>query len=226
MDRLTDAVLALEPKPRERRWVSLSFAISDAVWSIGANYDSVVVPLVRKVAGEFGVAQPSVPDSAPRTSDPVPLDVFRRRFDTDSLTAVANKQRTSTSGGILKSQAVLQYVDIFLSAGVRTIDDAHELMGETSRFKGVDSALRSVAGEGGHGIRRGYLWMLVGDGDRIKPDRMVLRWFRRQGFDVDAGEAASLVHQVVARINAVPGQRATNAWEVDHAMWEAGRAKE
>ena len=47
-DRLVDAVVALDPPPRERRWVSLSLCIVDAVWSIGANYDNVVVPFVRQ----------------------------------------------------------------------------------------------------------------------------------------------------------------------------------
>lgn len=223
--RLTDAVVALDPKPRERRWVSLSFAITDAVWSIGANYDTTVVPLVRKVAAEFGVTEPSVADTTPWSADPVPLNVFRDRFDLDSLTSATNRQRTSTSGGILKAEAVLEHVAAFLAEGVQTIDDARELMGDKLRFKGLDNTLRSIRGEGGHGIRRGYLWMLIGDSDRIKPDRMVLRWFRRHEVEVDAGAAAEIVHRLVDRINAIPGRRPTNAWEVDHALWEAGRVK-
>ena len=42
LDRLTAAVLALNPRSRERCWVSLSFAIVDAVWSIGATYATTV----------------------------------------------------------------------------------------------------------------------------------------------------------------------------------------
>lgn len=40
-DELVNAAFALDPQPRERRWVSLSLCIADAVWSIGAHYDNV-----------------------------------------------------------------------------------------------------------------------------------------------------------------------------------------
>ncbi|MCZ4077026.1 hypothetical protein O1W68_03640 [Rhodococcus sp. H36-A4] len=227
MDRLTTAVVALDPKPRERRWVSLSFAITDAVWSIGAGYASTVVPLVYRVALQFDVTEPSVAASTPSSEDPVPLRMFADRFDVASLLESANKQRTSTgAGGILKAKAVLEHVEIFRAEGIETLDDARQLLEDKSRFERVDSALRSVAGEGSHGVRRGYLWMLIGDDHRIKPDRMVLRWFRRQGVDIAVCDAAALVHELVARINRIPGRAApTTAWELDHAMWNAGRQR-
>lgn len=224
LDRLTAAVLALDPRPRERRWVSLTFAIVDAVWSIGANYSTTVVPLVTRVAADFGITEASVPNSAPPTPDPVPLEVFAERFDVESLTACTNRQQTSTSGGTSKAQAVLDHVDIFRAAGIRTLDDARAIMSDGPAFDGLDTALQAVAGEGGHGVRRGYLWMLIGDDDRIKPDRMVLRWFRSHGVTASPVSAAAIVRELVARINDMPGDRRTTAWEVDHALWEAGRA--
>lgn len=223
LDRLTAAVLALDPRPRQRRWVSLSFAIVDAVWSIGANYFTTVVPLVARVAADFGSAEPSVPNWEPPMADPVPLDVFAERFDIESLTALTNRQKTSTRGGTSKAQAVLDHVDIFLAEGIRTLDDARTVMTDARAFDRVDTALQAVTGEGGHGVRRGYLWMLIGDDDRIKPDRMVLRWFRSQGVTVSPISAAAVVHELVARINDMPGERRTTAWEVDHVLWEAGR---
>ena len=130
---------------------------------------------------------------------------------------------TSTRGGVRKAQAVLDHVEIFRSEGILTIDDARAVMGDEDAFERLNSALRGVAGEGGHGVRRGYLWMLIGDEDRIKPDRMVLRWFRSQGVTVSPKQAAAIVHDVVARINRKAGERRTTAWEVDHLLWEAGR---
>lgn len=65
--------------------------------------------------------------------------------------------------------------------------------------------------------------MLSGDDDRIKPDRIVLRWFRSQGVAASPLQAAAIVHDVVVQINDMPGGRRTTAWEVDHLLWEAGR---
>ncbi|WP_206511547.1 hypothetical protein [Rhodococcus sp. KRD197] len=36
--------------------------------------------------------------------------------------------------------------------------------------------------------------------------------------------ATAIVHEIVARINDIPGGRRTTAWEVDHALRRAGRA--
>ncbi|WP_230591955.1 hypothetical protein [Rhodococcoides fascians] len=224
LERLTAAVLALNPRPREWRWVSLSFAIVDAVWSIGATYATTVVPLVSRVAADFGVSQPSVPNSSPPTPDPVPLEDFRTRFDVDSLTARTNRQRTSTRGGTSKAHAVLDHVEIFRAAGVDTLDQARAIMSDGPAFERLDTALQAVPGEGGHGVRRGYLWMLIGDDDRIKPDRMVLRWLRHHGVTASPVTAAAIVHEIVARINDILGERRTTAWEVDHVLWQAGRA--
>lgn len=67
---LVDAVAVIDPQPRKQRWVSLCLCIVDAVWSIGAHYDNVVVPLVRNLAKELGVDQPTVPMSRPIDADP------------------------------------------------------------------------------------------------------------------------------------------------------------
>lgn len=223
LDRLTAAVLELNPRPRERRWVSLSFAIVDAVWSIGATYATTVVPLVSRVAADFGVTHASVPNSSPPTPDPVPLEAFRSRFDVESLTARTNRQRTSTRGGTSKAHAVLDHVDIFRTAGIDTLGQARAIMTDTPAFERLDIALKAVPGEGAHGVRRGYLWMLIGDDDRIKPDRMVLRWLRHHGVSASPASATAIVHELVARINDIPGERRITAWEIDHALWQAGR---
>jgi len=222
--KLADAVAALNPQPRERRWTSLSFCIVDAVWSIGAHYDNVIVPLVRKkFAAEFGVTQPTVPAREPMPADPLPLSKLDD-LTVDSLTDMTNRQRTSTRGGILKAEAVLLHVAVFREHNVETMQDALGLFSDTERFAQVDDALRSIPGEGGYGVRRSYLWMLIGQDDLIKPDRMVLRWLGRQGVKADPSGArgiiAALVPLLCARL-----ERKVTAWEIDHALWLVGRKK-
>lgn len=224
LTKLTDAVAALNPQPRERRWASLSFCIVDAVWSIGAHYDNVVVPLVRKkFAAEFGVTQPTVPAREPMPADPLPLSKLDD-LTVDSLTDMTNRQRTSTRGGILKAEAVLLHIAVFREHNVETMQDALGLFSDTERFAQVDDALRSIPGEGGYGVRRDYVWMLIGQDDLIKPDRMVLRWLGRQGVKTDPAGARDIITAIVPLVSARLNRTVT-AWEIDHALWLAGRQK-
>jgi hypothetical protein len=219
---LADAVVALKSQPRERRWVSLSLCIIDAVWSIGASYDSVVVPLVRNVAGKLGVDRPTIPATDPIGDDPLPVTRLTE-LGIEGLTELANRQRTSTRGGILKSDAVLRHARIFADHGVATMADAIAVLSDTARFDALDAALRSIPGEGTAGVRRGYLWMLIGQDDLIKPDRMVQRWLVHHGVAVDPSGARHIVAQLVPALGLRLG-REVSAWEIDHAMWNAGRA--
>ena len=124
LDRITAAVRDLHPQPRQRRWVSLTFCILDAVYSIGARYGTVVVPLVWRVATDFGVAEPSVPREIEDRPDPVPLGELLGRYrDEADLLQANNKQRTSTRAGILKADAVLHYARILHDHGVRTLQE-------------------------------------------------------------------------------------------------------
>ncbi len=103
LDKLLALAAVLPLQPRRQRWRSLTYCIVDAVWSIGAHYDNVVVPLVRAVAHQHD------PGGDPLTSavgslppDPAPLPAFRGRFgDPDDLVAVTNRQRTATRNGAL-----------------------------------------------------------------------------------------------------------------------------
>lgn len=220
-DELIEAVVALEPQPRERRWVSLSLCIADAVWSIGAHYDNVVVPLVRKIAAELSVDQPTISMSEPLGTDPLPLTRLAG-LTVDELIPLTNRQNTSTRGGIRKADAVLRHIEAFRAHGVSNLADAIELFGDEARFAAVNSDLRKIPGEGAHAVRRDYLWMLIGQDDLIKPDRMVLRWFKHHGVIVDPPGARDLITALVPAVSARL-QRPVTAWEIDHALWNAGR---
>lgn len=220
-DELVEAVAALDPQPRKRRWVSLSLCIADAVWSIGAHYDNVVVPLVRKLAAEFGVEHPTIPMSEPLSVDPLPLARLAD-LTVDELIPLSNWQNTSTRGGIRKADAVLRHIAAFRAHGVSDLADAIALFGDEQRFVAVNTDLRRIPGEGIHAVRRDYLWMLIGQDDLIKPDRMVLRWFKHHGVIVDPPGARDLIAALVPAVSARL-QRPVTAWEIDHALWNAGR---
>lgn len=220
-DVLVKAVVALDPLPRERRWVSLSLCIADAVWSIGAHYDNVVVPLVRRLATKFGVEQPTIAMSERLGTDPLPLAELAD-LSVEELISLTNRQNTSTRGGIRKADAVIRHIHAFRSHGVEDLGDAIALFGDEKRFAAVNADLRKIPGEGAHAVRRNYLWMLIGQDDLIKPDRMVLRWFRHHGVTVDPVGARDLIAALVPAVS-TGLERPVTAWEIDHALWNAGR---
>ncbi len=200
MARLVAAVRELDPpKPRERRWVSVSFCVLDAVYSIGAHYDNHVVPVVERVAADFEVQSPSVQMSVPETADPVPLDVFLDRYTSVEalLDTTKNRQNTSTRGGIRKADAALRYATVLHEHGVLTLNDARRLLTDTVRLDAVEAALRQVPGEGSAGVRRGYLWMLIGGPghSQTRSDGVAVACSPRRGDDTGFCASASTEHR-------------------------------
>ena len=115
------------------------------MWRIGANYDRVVVPLVRDLAAKLGVEQPTVSAQAPVGADPLPVTRLAE-VNLDVLTGLTNRQRTSTRHGILKADAVLRHAHVFVEHGVTTLPDAFELFTNEDRCLAVDAALSSIPG--------------------------------------------------------------------------------
>jgi hypothetical protein len=222
VSEIGDAVAALNPQPHGKRWSSLSYCVLDAVWSLNTRYYSVVVPLVERVAASFGDTKPT---AHVLQADPVPLPKLLARYgDAKALKKDTNAQVTSPRGGILRSEAVLRYARILVEHEVPDLAAAQDLLtGPDAIWEIVDDALSVVPGDGRFGIRRGYLWMLCGNDDLIKPDRMVLRWLSRFGPGIGADEARRLLAEVAAELTDRLG-RSVTPWMIDHAIWLDERA--
>ncbi|MFI5494875.1 hypothetical protein [Actinoplanes sp. NPDC051859] len=222
---LLDAIEALDPQPRSGRWASLSYCILDAVWSIGARYDAVVVPLVRRISELAGDTTPLIPPGSPPPDDPMRLERFLARYpDTMALQAITNAQRTSTRAGIAKADAALRFARVFAEQGINDLSSAATLVVDGSSVRSqIDHALAAVPGAGRAGIRLSYLWMLVGDDDAIKPDRMVLRWLARHAAPVSPVQARVMLHDAASALSKRL-HRPVTPWMVDHAIWRTERA--
>ncbi|MBY0287278.1 MAG: hypothetical protein K2X52_09020 [Mycobacteriaceae bacterium] len=195
------------------------------MWSINLGYEKHVLPAVYAVAADLGIRHPVVPITEP-IDDRAPLSAFIERYHTvEQLVASTSRHRTSTRSGILKADAALLYAKA-IRTSADTLDEALRLLEDTEQLDAVNAVLSNIPGEGQDEVRRGYLWMLVGDNDSIKPDRMVLRWFEHHGVpEMNPVKAKQLVRDIVPNINArndSPRQNYT-AWEVDKALWEAGK---
>ncbi|GAA3513966.1 hypothetical protein [Georgenia daeguensis] len=220
IDSLTADIRALEPQPRTVGWTSLTYCVLDAVWSIGSDYDDVVTPLVRNVALTLTDQIPVAPLAEVPTADAVPLTTFLAHYpDTDALLAQTNRQRTSTRSGILKAEAARRFAQVLVDHNVTTLNIAQGIASGGDIYDAVNVSLAEVPGEGQYGIRRSYFWMLVGDDQGVKPDRMVMRWLRRRGFTGEPGSALSLIRQVAKNLS--DASRTYTPWEIDHAIWLA-----
>jgi hypothetical protein len=217
LDRAARAELTITP--REKRWTHLSLCVVDAVFSINAKYSAVVQVCYRYAlhASLPGALLATAGASAVvGTAKEQRLDAFVHdvrmvgveRFATN---VIGNRQRTSTRGGVLKAEAALSYAMVLVKHNVQTIGDAAALLGDDARVDGVEAELAAVRGHGS-GARLNYLWMLAGDDQHMKPDRMVLRWIARHLRPVHVAEARELVVATAARLGCTP-------WELDHAIW-------
>lgn len=225
VNMIVEAAREFRIEPRADRWCHLSLCVIDAVFSIGARYGStwrtarryadhaqlvpITAPAASVAAGEYDSTEQTLSSFCATTSS------LSEEAFADIL---GNRQRTSTRGGILKGQAVRQYVDVLAKHQVEKLADVPELLDDFDSVKVVESDLARIRGHGS-GIRVSYLWMLAGDDHHVKADRMVIRWSSRVlGRALQPVEASRLIVNAAESLGATP-------WELDHAIWrqQSGR---
>ncbi|MDX3192887.1 hypothetical protein PV458_31150 [Streptomyces sp. MN03-5084-2B] len=223
IERLVAAASTLDIRPRTRRWVHLPVCVLDAVFSINARYSSVIAVCDRYAQHQnLDPHLLAVADAATviGTNLEQPVDALAalgREIGADLLASdvLSNRSRTSTRGGVLKAEAAVRYAEILAESDVHTLDDAADLLRDLGRLEEVERRLRTVPGNGVHDVRLGSLWMLAGDDEHVKPDRVVLRWIHGHlAREVDARTARCLIDDTARRLQRAP-------WELDHAIWRA-----
>lgn len=218
---VVDAARLLTIRPREQRWAHLSLCVLDAVFSIGARYGTTV-RTCETYARHAGITTLDRGDGPIGTSAEQPLEALVAEVqavgdDRFAAEVLANRQRTSSRGGVLKAEAARRYAEALVRAGVHRYSDVEALLDDAARLAALEEELRRVPGNGTGDVRLGYLWMLVGHDRMIKPDRMVLRWLARVlGRAVSVAEARTLLEGAALELGCTP-------WELDHAVWNAER---
>jgi hypothetical protein len=207
------AVELLLPSPD--RWETpsgydaLGPAIIDAVWSIGVRYQSVENVMARYRAVRLaGGGDPE----ADRPGD------VRRFIEAcggaeEFAQRMGNRQRTSTTNGILKAEAVLHEARVLEDEGVELPADLTRASQE--RLDHLQRRWSTVPGQGS-GVSWRAFSMLVGLPE-VKPDRMIRRFAaaalgRPRETAVGVDEARDLVLGAAARLGVSP--RA-----LDNAIW-------
>lgn len=220
ISRIVEAGKALELAHRGDRWCHLSLCVIDDVFAIGAKYASTW-RAARRYAAFAGLEPATAP--AREVSDgrhegtEEPLSRFLDRVGELSpqelAKILANHQRTSTRGGVLKADAVQRFARILVEHGIDRLRDVSTLLADAERTKLVEASLTTVPGHGS-GVRVSYLWMLAGDDVHVKADRMVIRWTAKVlGRHVSVDEAAVMIQRAAVELEVTP-------WELDHAVWK------
>ena len=207
----------------EYRYASLPLCVVDAVFSIGVKYTSTQATVARfcdKTGWpRFATLREDRGAGTHSLSDLLALY--------DGLTSEAaahvlfgNRQRTSTTSGILKAEAVRLFAEALLQCGIDTFADI-----TADRLELAEAIILGLPGQGS-GIAFDYFRMLAGDDDLIKPDRMIQRFVAcalGTEKEPEPRQAAVLV-RLAARELTRRGYRWTPL-SLDHAIWRYQRAQ-
>lgn len=217
--------LSTPPVSEEYAYQSLPLCVLDTIFSINARYESTRNVVIR-YCDYYGLQRVrNDPELLPPIEDQESITAFIEKitslgaeeFANDIL---ANRQRTSTRNGVLKSEAVLRFAQVLQAHNVEYLQDVEPIQGKES----FEKAIKEIPGQGS-GITIRYFYMLAGSDDFVKPDRMILGFLKEQtGRSCNPDQAQELLN------------RAANALKVespymtpkllDNLIWMYQRKKE
>ncbi len=154
----------------------LPLCILDAVFSIGVNYTSIE-NVVKRFCEHYGVTRLSEKELAPQ-SEQLSVSTFLQFHQDFTFQEMAekiyqNKQRTSTRNGILKAEAAYLFAGVVQKFGVEYLQDVTKILGDEK----FETEIARIRGQSS-GLSTRYFYMLAGDDNFIKPDRMIRRFLQ------------------------------------------------
>ncbi len=155
-------------------YYSLPLCVIDTVFSIGVRYSSTEAT-VRRFCEYFGLPLSRGVEIPPR-EEQLSIQKFveiNREYGVERMAAevYGNRQRTSTRGGILKAEAAVLFAQALADHGVDYFQDVSKIQENL----GFETAIKEIPGQHS-GVSLRYFYMLAGDANFIKPDRMVKRF--------------------------------------------------
>lgn len=207
-----------QPLSQEYYYGHLACCVMDAVHSISVKYEATRQIPIRycetyglKRLRPFGTGLPE-----PQAQEPLSILVARiealgpERFASE---VVNNRHRTSPKNGILKTDAVLRFARCLTQQGIETFQD----LASFRKNPELEAAIQTIPGQKS-GISWRYFWMLAGDEQGVKPDRMILGFlntFTNRTWPPD--QAVEIIRQLCAHPS-LAGYR-LNPRRLDHAIW-------
>lgn len=184
--------------PDEYYYTSVPQCVIDAVFSIGVRYEGVRNTVTR-FSTYLGLALKRPGAEYPDIQAQLPVEEFLRSFDELGLDVYVsevfgNRQRTSPTNGILKAEAVYRFCKVLQKYGINYLQDVKNLYGNEA----FEAEIKAIPGQKS-GISLVYFYMLAGDDQWVKPDRMIVRFLEKAlGRKVRIDEAQALLEKTVA----------------------------
>ncbi|MGG7035768.1 MAG: hypothetical protein ACI7YS_11340 [Flavobacterium sp.] len=154
--------------PSEFHYRHLPLCVIDSVFSIGVKYETVQ-KAVDRFCEHFNVDKFS-------DSDEITTSDFLKLMKSQSIEELAenvyqNRQRTSTRNGILKSEAVVSFLEVLQEFKIERLSDIEKIITDEK----FEIEIKKIPGQNS-GISLTYFFMLAGSDELIKPDRMIVRF--------------------------------------------------
>lgn len=155
---------------------SLPLCVIDSVFSIGAHYNSTRNVVIRYCNKMQQQRIRSIKTYYPDKSQQQSINEFIEFLELHNIKYLTeeffqNSQRTSTRNGILKAEAVYKFAKCLSDFNVNYLQDIATVLDNHD----FEQNIKKIPGQRS-GISLGYFFMLSGNDNYIKPDRMVIRF--------------------------------------------------
>ncbi|MFZ5564156.1 MAG: hypothetical protein ACOZBW_08880 [Thermodesulfobacteriota bacterium] len=207
-------------------YLSLPFCVIDAVYSLGVKYSSTL-NTVRRFCNAQGLERLRPRDSSyPDKKEQYSINQFEElfsRYDNNyeevAVKLFGNRQRTSPKNGILKAEAVHKFTKILLLHHVNYFQDVPAVI-QNMIF---ESDIKSIPGQT-YGTSLKYFFMLAGEKNKIKPDRMIRRFLERIiNGDLKQQPPEKWLSQALQILNKTYPKLTLR--ELDHEIWKYERSQ-
>jgi len=198
---------------------SLPLCVVDAIFSISIKY-TTTQNVVQRFSNYLNIDKfRKYGSDFKKTNEQYSINkfiYFYEKNDIDFITnnVYKNKCRTSTVNGILKSKAVLEFAKVLQKYEVNYFQDLAKITNNAN----FEKEIKSIKGQGS-GISLSYFYMLAGDEDLVKPDRMVERFVEDCiGKKLSTNELTQLFLKVIKILRAT--YPTLTLRELDHEIWK------
>ena len=180
---------------------SLPLCVLDAVWSVGTTRE-ITAEVVGKYCNFFGLRMTRRGgETLPSKSAQESIAQFVRtvsafRAEGSAMEIFENAQKTSSKGGILKSQAAIEFGKILSAHKVNHFQDLPKVVDDAA-FEEKIKAIPGLA----DGASLARFFLLAGSDDLIKPDSAVIVFLEKAlAKKLNPKEAASLLVETTSRL--------------------------
>jgi hypothetical protein len=213
------------PLSTEYFYSHLSLCIIDAVYSLGAKYSSTtLVPIRYCDHRKIQRLRNPQSDNYPAIENQESISQFIEFFKENDIEIITgeifkNRQMTSSHNGILKALAVYQFAQVLQKFNINYFQDISKVLSNDD----FENAIFQITGQS-YGTSLTYFFMLCGNKNLIKPDRMIKRFLskpiNRSPETISPNEAQNAFERI---LNNLQNEQIKSIRHLDYIIWNYQR---